>query len=134
MREASREDEKSDEPEPQLAPSTTFAPFAYHVRSRGAFPVYALLRGLAYSAARSACPKPARLGERLANAPRSRKLSEFGAPAGDDDDLVFDSWPEVLLSSFYYAKGPSLIADRGRFDELPEREPKILDHAMPPCS
>src|SRR5947199_6388247 len=34
------------------------APHACHVRSRGAFPFYALLRGLAYSSARSACPPP----------------------------------------------------------------------------
>jgi len=47
---------------------------------------YALLRDLGNSAARSACPKPARRGERRANAPRSRRLSEFGARAGDNDD------------------------------------------------
>jgi hypothetical protein len=52
------------------APSTTFAPFACRVQSRGAFPFYALLRGLAYSAAR----------------------------ARDDDNLVFNSIHEVLLS------------------------------------
>jgi hypothetical protein len=54
---------------------------------------YALLRRLAYSAARLACP-PWR-----ANAPRSRKLSEFGARDSDDDDFVFDCLDEVLLSS-----------------------------------
>ncbi len=53
------------------APRTIVAPFACHVRSRGAFPFYALLRGLAYSSAR----------------------------AGDDDDLVLDSLHKVLLST-----------------------------------
>jgi len=67
------------------------------VRSRGAFLFYALLRGLAYSAALSACPKPARRGERRANAPRSRKLSEFGASARDNDDLAFDFRYEVAF-------------------------------------
>jgi hypothetical protein len=47
------------------------------VRSRGALPFfYALLRGLAYSAAR----------------------------AGDETDLAFDSRHEVLLSSLYHSK------------------------------
>ena len=54
------------------APSTTFAPLACHVLSRGAFPFYALLRGLAYPAT---C-------------------------AGDDDNLVFDSGHALLLSAF----------------------------------
>ena len=58
-----------------------FAPRDSHVRS---------LRGLAYSAARSACSKPARRGERRANAHRWRKLSEFGARTGDNDDLAFN--------------------------------------------
>jgi hypothetical protein len=49
-----------------------------------------------------ACPKPARRGERRANAPRSRKLSEFGAFPRDDDDLTFNSRHEVLRSAFQY--------------------------------
>ena len=65
------------------------------MRSRGAFPFYALLRGLAYPAARSACPKPARRGERRANA--------FRARADDIDDLVFDFLRDVFLSSFDYS-------------------------------
>ena len=64
-----------------------FAPRDSHVRS---------LCGLAYSAARSACPRPARRSERRTNAHCSRKLSEFGARPGYDDDLVFDSVHEVL--------------------------------------
>ena len=38
------------------APSTIVAPFACHVRSRGAFPFYALLRGIAYPTVRSRMP------------------------------------------------------------------------------
>jgi hypothetical protein len=45
-----------------------------------------VLRGLVYSAARSAWPP--------------RRANAFGARAGDDDDLVFDSLHEVLLSTF----------------------------------
>jgi hypothetical protein len=70
------------------APRTTFAPFTCHVQSRGAFPFYALLRGLAYSAAPLSLPAAA--GECL------------GARTGDNDDLVFDSLHEVLLSSLYF--------------------------------
>jgi len=51
------------------------------VRSRGAFPFYALLRGLAYSAAR----------------------------AGDDEALVFDSQHEVLLSGLYEFGAPLVL-------------------------
>src|SRR5438552_14404033 len=77
------------------------ARFACHVRSRGAFPFYALLRDLAYSAARSAWPP--------------RRANAFGARTGDDDDLVLDSLHEVLLPSLYHSKAPSLIAERARF-------------------
>lgn len=48
--------------------------FSEHDRSR-----------LAYSSARSACPKPGRRGE----CSPLRELSEFGARAGDNDNLVF---------------------------------------------
>jgi hypothetical protein len=41
-----------------------------------------------YSAARSACPP--------------RRANAFGARASDDDDLVFDSVHEVLLSTSYF--------------------------------
>ena len=65
-------------------------PFACHVQRRGALPFFTRF----YVAPpipppHSACPKPARRGERLANAARSRKLSELAARAGDNDDLVF---------------------------------------------
>ena len=71
------------------APSTTFASFACHVQSprRVAF-FYALLRGLTYFAARSARPSWSPWRPRRANA--------FGARAGDDDELVFDSRHKVL--------------------------------------
>jgi hypothetical protein len=63
---------------------------------------YARLRGLPYAAVHSACQKPARRGEWRANAPRSRKLSEFAARARDNDDLFFDSLHNVLLSTFHF--------------------------------
>jgi hypothetical protein len=67
------------------------------VRSRGALPFFTRFYvAFAYPAARSACPKPARRGERRANAHCSRKLSEFGAWPRDDDDLAFDSLHKVL--------------------------------------
>jgi hypothetical protein len=57
------------------------AAFSEHDRSR-----------FAHSTALSACPP--------------RRANAFGARAGDDDDLVFDSRHEVLLSSLYEFRAP----------------------------
>ena len=77
-------------------------------------------------------PKPAHRGERQANAPRSRKLSEFGARAGDNDDLVFVTSDSIsiflvtIVSSDPYFLSLTLISYQARARFL-AGEIRVLD-------
>ena len=88
-------------------------------------------------------PKPARPGEWRANPPRSRRLSEFGAHAANNDDLVFVTIDSIsiflatIVSSDPYLMG-SPKESSGNEEMavailaaivLPDRVPFLLENA-----